>query len=343
MAFVGLYNADNRSVARIRDPVHQKSAPHLSGKQSNFRLLADKIAYNNYAVLRAADKVAYYAIGRGIDYGVDMAGAAMYNYMYGSGKRTSNKFGSKGRGVYAKTKRRGTYGNSNSRAIARLNKRLGGFEGLELKFADYALDAVSVTTNTNLSSGLMQPATAGCFNAVPRGDGPNQRLGRFFRMRSLQFNLLVRRTPIDAVTGIPPSDCIVFIAIVLDKQTNGAPLASEDVYINPNGTVFTNGSPIRNLEHTDRFRILATRTCKLNVSGNLGYTYDTVAADTAHSLGAIEKKVVINLRLKNKKVLMTATTGVIANIQDNAVHLVAFTNAANVQISCNARMRFTTT
>ena len=271
-----------------------------------------------------------------------MAGAAMYNYMYGSGRRTSNKFGRRGVG---KSKRRGRYpaSHQNSRAIASLNKRLGGFEGLELKFADFAIDALPVSTAAGLTGGELAPTIAGCFNAVPRGDGPNQRLGRFFRMRSLQFSLLVRHGPINSLSGIPPSDAVVFIAVVLDKQTNGAQLSSEDVYINPNGGVLTNGCPLRNLEHTDRFRVLATRTCKLNVSGNLGYAYDTVAADILHNLGAIEKKVTINLRLKNKKVLMTDTTGVIANIQDNSVHLIAFTNVTNVTISANARMRFTTT
>lgn len=223
-----------------------------------------------------------------------------------------------------------------SRGRRRMNARIGGYLGIEKKFLDCYASLVVIPAPTDCTGGEMQPE-GGCTNAlsVPaQGDGETNRDGKNITFKSIFITGTVTQTALTTqATAITPPT--IFVALVMDTQTNGTAINSEDVFTNPNDTALVNGFPLRNLQYSSRFRVLAHKTFTLgpvtafNDAAGTGTAIPTTKTFTLSHVGDIP------MRFSN-------TTADVANAVDNSLHLIAFATSTSYvpKISYNSRMRF---
>ncbi len=222
------------------------------------------------------------------------------------------------------------------RFARRRNARSGGFLGIELKFYDKGLANAALTAPTDASGGEHNPSATIALNTVTQGDGESQRDGRKIRMRSItidgDIHIGAQGSQSAADAGI---QC--FIALVMDTQTNGALLNSEDVFVNPVANASTAAFPFRNLQFMKRFKVLAKRSFTLDrpqLANDTGATGGVIQ-------GGILKKFHIAVRL-NHNVIYNGTTETIANITDNSLTMIAYVTSTSMtpSLSYNSRLRF---
>jgi len=215
--------------------------------------------------------------------------------------------------------------------VAALNMRTGGFLGIELKFYDTDKAATALVSAANWAGGEMDPATYLCLSAPAQGDSQSQRNGRQIVVRSVQGKGTSHMLPsISTDVDLP---VIVFVALVLDTQTNGAQLNSEDVFADP-VLGETSVVPFMNLQFAPRFRVLKTARFKLSpmIAGATG-AVDSNGDTAAFSLfwrGIVP----VNFT--------SGTTEGIANVMDNSFHVLAHCSNTNgaPTLAYQARIRF---
>jgi len=214
------------------------------------------------------------------------------------------------------------------------NMRIGGFLGIELKYVNYARSALALVAPTDASGGEIDPATALALNAIAQGDGEQQRDGKQVNIKSCYVTGVVDiPATINQTTAknIPT----IYIALVLDKQTNGAQLSSELVFENPSAASTTAANPLRNMQYTSRFDVLDSVCVELEQPQ---VTFDGTNLETAGSRA--------HFKLSWTGDMMTQYTGIgatVSVIQDNSLHLIAFAGpdiSAAPVISYNSRVRF---
>jgi len=214
------------------------------------------------------------------------------------------------------------------------NMRIGGFLGIELKYVNYARSALALTSPTDASGAEVDPATALALNAIAQGDGEQQRDGKQVNIKSCYVTGVIDvPSAINQTTAknIPS----IYVALVLDKQTNGAQLASELVFENPSAASTTASNPLRNMQYTSRFDVLDSVCVELEQPV---VTFDGTNLESAGVRG--------HFKLSWTGDMMTQYTGTgatISVIQDNSLHLIAFAGpdiTAAPVISYNSRVRF---
>ncbi len=214
------------------------------------------------------------------------------------------------------------------------NPRIGGFLGIELKFYDSKLTAGTLNATSDGSGGEQDPSATVLFNTVVQGDGESNRDGRQIVMKSLSIRGTIS---VAAQTNqtVPEQSPVIFMALILDTQTNGATVASEDVYVNKAGNSTQAASPFRNLQNIKRFRVLKSKRFGMQMPR---ITWDGTNIEQAGYIKPFEMYV----DLKNMGVNYSGTTETVANITDNSLHLVAWTSHTdNVPtMNYNARLRF---
>lgn len=224
------------------------------------------------------------------------------------------------------------------RAASRiLNRRTAGFMGIETKFYDQKLIAGVLTAPTDATGGEFNPSATISLNTVAQGDGESNRDGRQITMRSIQVNGVITCVQqVNQSAADFPTKC--FIALVLDTQTNGALLNSEDVFTNPGANAVTAADPFRDLQFAKRFRILAVRKVTLQ---NPAIANDAATTGNIVQQG-LRKDFSMFVNLKGIRTLYSGTTETIANITDNGLNIVAF--CTNTQLAPNlsyvSRLRF---
>lgn len=216
------------------------------------------------------------------------------------------------------------------------NIRTAGFLGIERKFFDAYGSDISVPAPTDCSGGEMQPegGCTNCISAPAQGDGEQNRDGRKITMKSIFINVTVR--PIVASDQADMKTApLIFVALVLDTQANGATVVSEQVFTNPNDTAEVNTFPLRNLQYSARYKVMDHKTVSLGPA-----TAFNDAAATGSVIG--QAQTLVLAWRGNIPVTFTSTTADVANVTDNAFHIIAFatnTNFAPV-LSFNSRLRF---
>lgn len=222
------------------------------------------------------------------------------------------------------------------------NLRTGGFSGKELKFFDSGLDATSVQCLPNLSDCMFDPLTINCLNCPEQGSAPQNREGRNIKMHSVHIEGTIHYVPQfnnTVIATIPD----VFIALVLDTQTNKAQMNSGECFQNPQLDPTLKTAPLRNLEYTHRFRVLKTMRIRapdlsLDITGASGHEY---SGKYIHF--EIHKKLygLITNFAGN------ASPNTVGNIVDNSLHIIAMsdgddtlTSHIEVDLAYNARIRF---
>lgn len=215
-----------------------------------------------------------------------------------------------------------------------MNPRTGGFLGIEKKFMDTFLATTQIAGPSDCTGGELDPATMNCLNGVAQGDGESQRDGKNYMIKSLHFlGRVVTNSQTNKTAGWIPAS--VFIAIVLDTQTNGAQLNSEDVYTNPAASIANNSSLQRNLQYSSRFRVL--KTFKLDFNQRT-LSWDGTNMESNGQSQSIE----CHLDNLNIKVQTNGTAATCAVITDNSLHVVGFcTNITEtVNLTYTSRIRF---
>ncbi len=220
---------------------------------------------------------------------------------------------------------------------ASMNRRTGGYIGLEHKFYDTFRDSIVLTASTTAAGGEVDPAgVLKCLNAVVEAAGPSNRIGRNIQITAVQVRgvCTIPLATNQTATRTPPA---VFLALVLDKQTNGAQLNSEDVFVGI-GTVVDNATNVfQNLEFTQRFQVLRTLRFDMPPASNVwdGTNLEREGATRSWSM-------YYKWKGKPLSVHYTNTTEDIANIADNSLHLIGFCNNTGIltDLTYHARIRY---
>lgn len=228
---------------------------------------------------------------------------------------------------------------------ALLNPRVQGFLGLEKKFYDTARVHVAIAGNPDCTGGVYNPLISGqpgsltatnCMSVPGQGVGPQQRMGKSITIKSVQIKGMVEIDAVTFPTATPPNGHSVFVALVLDTQTNGAQCTSESIFQNLSNSVYSLCVPTRNLLNAKRFKILKSETFNLDAKT---LTLNAIPTSMFAGVGAT---VDWYLPLELPVNFIEQTDEDIANVVDNSLHLIAFYNQTNLtaRITYNARIRF---
>lgn len=195
--------------------------------------------------------------------------------------------------------------------------------------------ATSLVAPTDSSGAEFDPAsTALCLNAINQGDSYTDRDGRKIVMKSVHVTGVITSAKQADQTAMD-DPAYIYIALVLDTQTNGAQLNSEDVFSNPSGSATLCASPIRNMNRIDRYRVLKSVKLKLERP-------PTQWDGTNIEQGGLIEPFEIYKKL-NVPVTYSSNGNGIADIVDNSLHIIAYTSNTDLvpQIQYNSRVVFT--
>ncbi len=217
-----------------------------------------------------------------------------------------------------------------SKSYASMNKRTGGFRGIELKFFDTSRTPIALTTawTTNTASTPLAAHPSTC----SLGTGEEQHIGRVYTIKSMFIRF---RFDVNPETGATPLRDLEFrVAVVWDKQTNGAPAA---------GFVFDTGtsddlSAFQNLQNSHRFDVLWDSGVQTIVRSFMNSSDAVGNFET----GAICRR--LNMYKKFPKGIRVQTDGPdadIADVTDNSIYVISIGDSAAVNMSWESRMRFT--
>jgi len=189
-----------------------------------------------------------------------------------------------------------------------------------------------------LAGGELDPtgSSVNCISAVAQGDGESERDGRVYYIESIDIYGTCSIPETEGATSPESDDRNVRIAVIWDTQTNNAQLNAEDVFL----TTATIGDyhSFRNLQFSKRFKVLKNKRVRIpaaqaqvNEGGaNLFANAQVVVPFEIHK--TFETPI---------KVRCSLTTGVVAAITDNSLHICAVTTKQVTNVGYNARIRFT--
>lgn len=224
-----------------------------------------------------------------------------------------------------------------NKGLRRLNKRTAGFLGVEHKFYDTNVIAAGISTDANMASAEQDPSATSMVSTPAQGDSEQNRDGKKIVIESFHINGIIYRAAIEgAIDLLSPTD--VFIAVILDTQSNAAQFNSEDVFKNSTAQTAGNCNPFKNLLFGNRFKILKTAVFNMQ--------FDTLAAAAANAYASHGKSKHFRWNFKFPKGLHinfnSGTTASIANVIDNSLHVIAICNNATSTptLTYNARIRF---
>ncbi len=213
-------------------------------------------------------------------------------------------------------------------------RRRAPVRGMELKFYDTTLVDSNIATSTDGSGIEEDPSATIVLNSVTQGDGEQQRDGRKMIMKSIFVSGLCSVGPQnDQTVGEVPPDIAIWL--VLDKQTNGATIVSENVFTNKSADILGSTSMMRNLLFTSRYKILDKVSFTMQSPPQSGDS-------TNFDVQGMVVKWKLSANLNNLGVLFTGTTESVANITDNSLHILATCTSVTFSptITYNGRLRF---
>jgi len=219
------------------------------------------------------------------------------------------------------------------------NARTGGLLGVEVKFLDAPKTATALTAPTDATTGMHDPSSivTGCLSAPAQGDGPTNRDGARIAIKSIYVNGMLTVAAQADQTGADHAG-VVFIALVLDKQTNAAQMTSELCFTNQNAAAASASCPQRNMSYTKRFDVLKTKTIRLPMP-TIAFDGTNIEQSGYHLPWKLKKRFPEGLKVQ---FAASSTTADVANVIDNSLHIIAYTTNTSLapNILYNSRMRF---
>jgi hypothetical protein len=183
-----------------------------------------------------------------------------------------------------------------------------------------------------MTGGEADPATHLTISAPPEGAVVQSRDDNRMVIRSIQIKGHVSTAAIVAGTG-PNAKSAVLIALVLDKNTNGLQLNSEDVYVNPSATTDGCTIPLRNLKMSSRFHVLKEWQFEV---GNED-VWDGVVMKTKGSFTHFECFLKVQIPVQ-----FSGSAEGIGTVVDNSLHVLGFATHSAIAptLDYHARIRF---
>lgn len=214
------------------------------------------------------------------------------------------------------------------------NARTGGFLGAEVKYTDSNINT-NIIAGTDASGGEVDPATYDCIAYPEAGTGSTQRIGRKIKLLTIHVKGMVylaaetNQTSADAATK-------VYVALVMDKQSNGAQMSSEQCFKNMNGAALDAANPHRNLEFSKRFKVLKTHECVIRPAV---LSYDGTNMEQGGDLSPFDFFITFK---KPQLIEFSSTSGQVNNVVDKSFHMIAYASGTTPQttIRYGARIRF---
>lgn len=210
------------------------------------------------------------------------------------------------------------------------NIRTAGFLGIVKKFLDVSH---SSSLATDASACMEDPSTMLCLNAPAEGTGASQRSTRNVKFTDLHINGYIEFPQLGSTSNYDtPGYCKIWV--VMDTQTNGAQMTSDQLLLDI-GTAGFDILSQRNLENTDRFKVLAELTVR---EGDRAAVWDGTDQRTSGKFVPFEIHRKLNMRTK---FVTTGTGATIADIQDNSIHVLALaTDVGSTNIAYTSRIRY---
>jgi len=206
----------------------------------------------------------------------------------------------------------------------------------EMKYYDAELNsaAIAATTGTWVAGTLADPstsinlgaaavATPGALCVPTVGAALNQRVGRKITIRKVKVHGTIAIPP-QAAQAAADSAAKVRIVLVMDQQTNAAPMLSADLFNNA-GAAATTINSFQNPNNFGRFRVLKDKMISLS---NLNLAGSPTTADVIQAAAKLNFKFAVNFK-KPIEVHFNATNGgTVADIVDNSLHMICATDNA---------------
>lgn len=207
--------------------------------------------------------------------------------------------------------------------------------GVETKFLDTSLAATALVAPADSTGGEFDPSAMSMISTPAVGDGEQNRDGKRIIIKNVYLKVVLN-LPAQELVVAPQIGTKVFVALVQDTQSNAAQMNSEDCFKNTAAIAATAMIPQRNLLFSNRFRVLKYECVDL--------TPDTLSHFANDSFSVGGKTVVLDwfLPLDMPVNFNAGTTASIANVIDNSLHVIAFSNTivGAPTIAYNARVRF---
>lgn len=223
-----------------------------------------------------------------------------------------------------------------TRPISRMrNLVTAGYLGIERKFYDTSLVDTALTNEAAAANGEKDPSATSMITTPSQGDSEQQRDGKQISMLYIEIVGSVNFFGEEGKTA-PVVDRGAFIAVVLDTQTNGAQMNSEDCFKNTSADATLGIDLYRNLLFGKRFKVL--KQVKIQAPPTLS-SYAANTIDTSGYTYHFKWFIPMNgLRVN----FNGGTTASVANVVDNSVHVIAYKSetAETVNFGYNARLRF---
>lgn len=187
-------------------------------------------------------------------------------------------------------------------------------QAVETKFFDTTLSAV-----IDLTGEAIQPS----LNLIPQSVTQSGRIGRKCTIVNIDYQGNVYWATMSAANYL---GAMVKIAIVLDKQCNGAAPVWNDVYVNSDTYAF------RNMSNIERFKVLKTFYVQPCYGVN---SFDAATISAPPTMIEYHKKVSIPLEF-------SSTTGAITEIRSNNICVLAMSKSGDDvhTLESTARVKF---
>ncbi len=208
-----------------------------------------------------------------------------------------------------------------------LNKRTGGFLGIESKFIDSTYTDAIVTSIAGAEAdppGAGAQTSPGSISGIAQGDGESNRDGRKCTLTSVHVRGSVTRDSASAMTNA----AVIRVVLVQDTQTNGVQLSAENVFVD-SGNV---EHQWRNLQFSKRFKVLKDQTFIVQppAAGGNGTSNDAGAG-----IRTFKWNIPVNI-----PVIHNGTTVAITNVTDNSLHMLAWSSDTLTTLKYQSRVRF---
>lgn len=215
------------------------------------------------------------------------------------------------------------------------NQRVAGFLGIETKFYDTALAPTALVAPTDASGAEFDPSATSMISTPAVGDSEQNRDGKRIMIKNVYVKGRVQVPKIETAVN-PPEPAMVYVALVLDTQSNAAQMNSEDCFKNTSASAELAHLPMRNLLFGGRFRVLRDINLDITPLTSAG----TVVND--FNSGATTKNFEWFVPLDLPVNFNAGTTASIANVIDNSLHIIAYVTSTvgAPTIAYNARIRF---
>lgn len=223
-----------------------------------------------------------------------------------------------------------------SRTLRAKNLAYSGFLGIERKFYDTALVGGLIKAPADCTNGMQDPSATSMISTPAQGDGEQNRDGKQICMQYVEISFAVSFAGRETAADVPTIPSI-YVAVVLDRQSNAAQMTSQDCFKNLGAAAGTAANPLRNLLSSRRYKILRKKMFTFSALPISHFVADSFAH--ANERRTWTWFIPLNMLKVNFNAGITAS---IANVVDNSIHVVAYCSSEDCvpTISYNARLRF---